>query len=115
MANRDLYPVLLSGAFVLSVAVLSMVLLFLRPSSRFFFGRMYEEGAGGVLIVAAIFELYLILTGVGVLTRRRWGYYLFKSLLYLFLVLGFPLFTIPCWRMLSYIRRTRIDRYFFPA
>jgi hypothetical protein len=97
------------------VAVLSTVALFLYPRSRFFFRRMYEEGAGGVLLVAGIIELYLILTGVGVLTLRRWGFYLFKSLLYLFLVLGFPLFTILCWLMLSYIRRRRIDRYFSSA
>jgi len=115
MVRRDLRPIWLSGAFVLSVAVLSLVLLFLRPSSRFFFGKMYEEGAAGVLIVAAVFEAYLILTGVGVLLLRPWGYYLFKSLLYLFLILGFPALTIPCWLMLRHIRRNGIDRHFVSA
>ena len=76
---------------------------------------MYEEGAGGVLIVAAIFEAYLISAGVGVLALKPWGFYLFKSVLYLFLVLGFPVFTIPCWLMLRYIRRNGIDRHFSPA
>jgi len=50
-------------------------------------------------------------TGLGVLYRTRWGYYLFKLFLYL-LLLGFPIGTFISYKALSYMKRHRIETHF---
>ena len=49
--------------------------------------------------------------GMGVLFRRLWGYYLFKSFLYL-LLLGFPIGTYISYQSLKFMRANSIKSEF---
>jgi uncharacterized membrane protein YfcA len=55
--------------------------------------------------------IWYLITGVGVLTRRKWGYYLFKIFLYV-LLLAFPIGTLIGYKSLKYIKRNNIKRLF---
>jgi hypothetical protein len=65
-----------------------------------------------------LFAIFFILmgswyltTGVGILLRRKWGYFCFKSFLY-FLLLGFPIGTFIAYASLKYIKRNYIKTLF---
>jgi len=49
--------------------------------------------------------------GIGVLLRRKWGYFFFKSFLY-FLLLFFPIGTLIAYASLKYAKRNRIKALF---
>jgi hypothetical protein len=50
---------------------------------------------------------WYLTTGVGILLRRKWGYFFFKSFLF-FLLLGFPIVTFFAYKSLKYIKRNNI-------
>lgn len=54
---------------------------------------------------------WYLLTAIGVLRQTKWGYYLFKFSLYVFL-LGFPIGTIISYKSLSYMKRNKIRELF---
>lgn len=64
-----------------------------------------------IYFVAGITGWYL-LTGIGVLLQTGWGYYLLKSFLYS-LLLAFPFGTVIAWKLLVYIKKNNIRRFFF--
>ncbi|MEW6108399.1 MAG: hypothetical protein AB1632_04405 [Nitrospirota bacterium] len=66
-----------------------------------------------IYFVAGITTWYL-LTGIGVLLQTGWGYYLLKSFLYS-LLLSFPFGTVIGWKLLAYMKRNNVRRYFFHA
>jgi|GEM_PF-1466508 len=68
-----------------------------RPIYSFYFGN--------------IISLWYFITGVGLLARRIWGYYLFKVFLYL-LFLAFPIGTIISYKSLQYMKRNDIKNLF---
>ncbi len=61
--------------------------------------------------VGVVAGWYLI-TGLGVISKTRSGYYLFKVLLYIHL-LSFPIGTFISWKTLSYMKKNNIKEYFF--
>lgn len=63
-----------------------------------------------VTFIGLISSWYLI-TGLGILLKRRWGYYLFKSFLYLFLFV-FPIGTFIAYASLRYMKRNHIKGLF---
>jgi hypothetical protein len=54
---------------------------------------------------------WYLITGIGILLRRKWGYFLFKFFLYIFL-LGFPVGTFIAYKSLKYIKRNDIKTLF---
>jgi len=56
-------------------------------------------------------SLWYLMTGIGILTRREWGYYLFKSFLYV-MFLAFPIGTIISYKSLGYMKRNNIKSFF---
>ena len=85
----------------------------------FFFGCIYT-----LYVVTAIgylpfyrdyfgmaISLWYLITGIGILTRKEWGYYLFKSFLYV-LLLAFPIGTIISVKSLRYMKRNGIKNLF---
>lgn len=54
---------------------------------------------------------WYLTTGVGILLRRKWGYFFFKSFLY-FLLLGFPIGTFIAYASLKYIKKNHIKALF---
>jgi len=57
-------------------------------------------------------SLWYLITGVGILARTKWGYYLLKGFLYL-LFLAFPIGTIISYSSLRYIKKENIRDLFF--
>ena len=55
--------------------------------------------------------LWYLLTGIGVLIRKKWGYYLFKSFLYL-LFICFPVGTVISYYSLGYVKKNKLIREF---
>ncbi len=54
---------------------------------------------------------FYLLLGLGVLLRTRWGYFVLKGFLYI-LLLAFPIGTWISYKMLSYMKRHEIKKYF---
>jgi hypothetical protein len=63
-----------------------------------------------VIFVVVVGGWYLA-TGVGILLRSKWGYFLFKFFLYI-LLLGFPVGTFIAYKSLRYIKRNDIKPLF---
>jgi hypothetical protein len=54
---------------------------------------------------------WYLLTGIGILTQRKWGYFLFKFFLY-FLLLALPIGTIISYKALKYMKQNNIKVLF---
>ena len=52
-----------------------------------------------------------LITGLGVILQKAWGYYLLKFYLYVML-LGVPVGTYVAWKSLKYLREIDIENYF---
>ena len=70
-------------------------------------GRPFDSCKLGYVI-----SLWYFITGIGLLARKPWGYYLFKCFLYV-LFLAFPIGTIVSYKSLSYIKRNGIKSLFY--
>lgn len=55
---------------------------------------------------------WFMLTGIGILLKKPWGFYLLKSVLYL-LYIGWPLGTMLAKWILKYIKDNEIKLYFY--
>ncbi len=65
----------------------------------------------GGIIFGAIMGTWYVLTGIGILRRTRWGYYLLKSILYL-LLLSFPIGTFISYKSLKFMKKNSIKNEF---
>src|SRR5688500_4953636 len=52
-----------------------------------------------------------LITGLGIILQRMWGYYLLKLYLYV-LLLAIPIGTYIAWQSLRYLRDNEIERFF---
>jgi FtsH-binding integral membrane protein len=59
-----------------------------------------------------IISSWYLATGLGIIRRVKWGYYLFIFFLWI-LLLAFPIGTIISFKTLKYIRRNHIKELFF--
>jgi hypothetical protein len=55
--------------------------------------------------------LWYLVTGIGILKRKVWGYYLLKSFLYMLLI-GFPLGTFISYKSLKFMKENSIKKEF---
>jgi hypothetical protein len=55
--------------------------------------------------------LWYLVTGIGILKRKVWGYYLLKSFLYV-LLLGIPFFTFISYKSLKFMKENSIKKEF---
>jgi hypothetical protein len=55
--------------------------------------------------------LWYFVTGIGILTRKLWGYYLLKSFLYV-LLLSFPIGTFISYKSLKFMKKNSIKKEF---
>lgn len=65
---------------------------------------------GGIFFLIFMTTWHLI-SGLGILLRKKWGFILMKLYLYI-LYLGFPLGTLLAIRILSYIKENEIKDFF---
>ena len=52
-----------------------------------------------------------LITGLGIILQKMWGYYLLKVYLYV-LLLAIPIGTYIAWQSLRYLRDNEIERFF---
>lgn len=103
MANKILFLRIYGNILIIfSVACLCTFVLLLsskdQPSSHYIFG--------------IIVTFWYLVTGIGVLMRQRWGYYLFKLFLYV-LFLAFPVGTYISYKSLVYIKTNNVKALFY--
>jgi hypothetical protein len=55
--------------------------------------------------------IFHFITGIGLLTQKIWGFYLFKLFLFIFL-LGVPIGTLISWKTLQYIKKHDLEKFF---
>lgn len=58
-----------------------------------------------------VISIWYLMTGIGILARKIWGYYLFKFFLYV-LFLAFPIGTVVAYKSLSYMKKNDIKDLF---
>jgi hypothetical protein len=63
------------------------------------------------IIFLAIVTTWYVVTGIGILRRTRWGYYLLKSILYLLFV-SFPIGTFISYKSLKFMKKNSIRQEF---
>lgn len=110
--DTKIRPIIIFGAVIILLTLLSAIVLIFRPGSPGYFLGLYREGFYLILCLLVGFHMFYLLTGLGVISLARWGYYLFKFFLYLHLFIAFPIGTIISYLTLSYMRKHQISRYF---
>jgi hypothetical protein len=55
--------------------------------------------------------VWYFVTGIGILKRKRWGYYLLKSFLYVLLI-SFPIGTFISYKSLKFMKKNSIRKEF---
>ena len=84
-----------------------------------FVGCLYTLHTSAAIGISPIFRNYFgitvsllyLVTGIGILARKEWGYYLFKFFLFA-LFLAFPIGTIISYKSLGYMKRNDIKSHF---
>lgn len=109
--DREIRPIIILGAVIIVLALLSAWVFIFRPGSPGYFLRLYHEGFYLALFVQFAFHVIYLLIGVGVVSLSKWGYYPFKVFLYITLF-AFPVGTIVSYLTLSYMKKHQIERYF---
>lgn len=72
---------------------------------------VFGPGSKFVFIVWTVTQCFQLATAIGIIRLRRWGYVLFKILLYIMLI-GFPIGTFISYMTLSYMKRHNVKRFF---
>jgi len=62
-------------------------------------------------VFIALMTMWHLVTGIGILVRKKWGFYLLKLYLYV-LYLGIPIGTLLAKRILRYIKENEIELFF---
>lgn len=83
-----------------------------------FFGIIFDfvylndpEVSTGFKIFGVIISMWHLLGGIGILLKKIWGFYIFKSYLYV-LFLGIPIGTYISSKFLDYIKRNNLKELF---
>jgi hypothetical protein len=92
------------GFSLIGFSILGILTLFISASMR-------EVPAYFNYFGITITSWYL-LTGIGMIAQRKWGYFLFKFFLY-FLLLAFPVGTFVSYKALKYMKKNGIRSLFF--
>ncbi len=92
------------GYFLILLALLSY---FYTVYVSYYINFSYFLFYGGIVIAT-----WFLVTGVGIFIIEKWGYYLFKSFLYVLLVF-FPIGTIISYISLKYMKKNNIKDLFW--
>ena len=102
-------PLLILAWVIVGISGFAGIMFLLNPASPAY---LFRPGRDPFLLASAVaIEVFCLLSGIGVILRRKWGYYLFKSFLYTQFV-AFPIGTIISYMTLSYMRKHEIKRHF---
>ncbi len=93
------------------IKLFGIVLLILSVTGIIFFAYIFiEQGEQEFIWFVTIVSLYYILIVIGILRKTVWGYYIFKSLLYLMLP-TLPM-GIVSYKYLKYIKKNDLKTHF---
>lgn len=106
MANidREIKPIVIFGYVLMVLSVVSVVFFY-------WVSLQVDMKQSDFYFIASVTAWHLI-TGLGVIMRTKWGYYLFKFFLYL-LIISFPIGTFISYKTLKYMKKNNIKKYFF--
>ena len=62
-------------------------------------------------IFVLVLTLWNLITGLGILSKRKWGFLLFKTYLYV-LYIGFPIGTIISKKFFAHVKDNNIEKYY---
>ena len=102
--DKKIKPIIIAGYLLIGVTCIGLL---------FFYWISKQNSLNDFLkyFILSLSIFYLI-TGIGVINLTRWGYYLFKTFLYM-LVFSFPIGTVIAYITLSYMKKHNIREYFF--
>jgi hypothetical protein len=104
MLNNDiLRPVKIFGSILFIIGFIGIIFDFTYLND--------PELSTGFKIFGVVVSMWHLLGGIGVLLKKAWGFYIFKSYLYI-LILGIPIGTYIAFKMLGYIKRNNLKEYF---
>jgi hypothetical protein len=92
-------PVRTGGILLITIGVAGLLL---------HFEHLTEPRFRSFILVATGWHL---ITGLAIILRKMWGYYLLKLYLYV-LLLGVPMGTYIAWQSLRYLRDNEIEKFF---
>jgi hypothetical protein len=92
-------PVRIGGIVLIMIGVAGFL---------FHFERLTDSHFRWFILVTTSWHL---LTGLGVILQKMWGYYLLKFYLYV-LLLAIPIGTYVAWKSLGYLRENDIKKFF---
>jgi hypothetical protein len=98
-------------ALILVAAGIAYGVLF-YPGSPAFIAKLDRGGLLVTIGALAPAVLFYLLTGLGVILRSKFGYYLFRVFLYIHLFVGFPITTVFAYRGLAYTQAPSVKRHF---
>lgn len=107
-----LRPLMITGAALILAAAGIAGGVLLYPGSPAFVAKLDR---GGLLVVVGTLApavLFYLFTGLGVILRSKFGYYLFRGFLYIHLFVGFPITTVFAYRGLAYTQAPSVKRHF---
>jgi hypothetical protein len=104
MVQSDiLKPIKIFGYCVIMMGVVGILMHFiLQQDDRYTVEFMYFT------LIVSFFHFFV---GVGIISKNYWGYFFFKFYLYL-LSIGFPVGTYVAIKMLKYIEKYDVKKFF---
>ena len=101
--NNILNPIkYFSGILIVSSFIGIFMLFSLQTDPEF-------DSSFKIFLIGMI--IFHLITGVGLLFKKAWGFYLFKLFLFIWL-LGVPIGTLISWKTLQYIKKHDLEKYF---
>jgi hypothetical protein len=100
--QHRLTPILQFGALLLAIAIIGLMVLILG---------IHDDRMDGFRVFLLVASSMHFITGLGIILKTTWGYYLLLAYLYLML-LGIPIGTYLGLKGLRYVRDPRIKAFF---
>lgn len=110
--NDVVKPIKAFGSVLLVLSIAGAVFFFFITTPAPFFSPTSPSFSERFLFYFTLVELaFFLVTGLGVVLLKRWGYFLLKVFLYL-LFLTFPIGTAISYVTLRYMKKHQIKTYF---
>jgi len=99
------------GMFFIKTYGFVLLALFLGCAYTIYIASSIEDRAFYFDYLGIGTAIWYLITGIGILTRKKWGYYLLKIFLYVLLI-AFPIGTLIGYKSLKYMKRNNIQKFF---
>jgi hypothetical protein len=101
--TKDIRPILIFSYVLIGSGIIGIFM---------FFNLLYDSNFDKIFcIFIGILTGWHLLTGIGIVLLKKWGFFLMKFYLYV-LYLGFPIGTLIARKLFGYIKNRNIKAYF---